>query len=688
MTAQNEFTRLLTAGDITGYGALCFNSSMKMMDDWSASGHAMFNTWTIFGDPSVRVRTKAPATLSVSHPKVITSLNYPVHVPGVEGALAGLSAGGKYLGSAYTDADGKAVITLDSLTLPTVLQLTVTAFNATPYTSTVTTSEAKFACSPVSFAKKIYQGQSGTGTLIVSNTGPDSSTLRYSVRVIPEYSKAKSRAMRSTDDTRNISGSALTLSASEYTPGECAGLTVTLHNNSHDEEWISEVEMNFPETITVNDATRLEEETWGLTPDGSTGAGATLTWQADNVDSDSVSENAAGTVTLSFAPSAKGPIEICYMLKGDSYGDEPHYVTGVITLEESAPAFAIIAPNGGESWLIGSTQEIIWTSVNYTDTVDIDCSTDGGDSWQPVEEGIENSGYYDWTIDLTQQSNNCLLRITATDGSASVTSTAPFSIYHSLDWLTIVNESDQIIGNTAEIITLEFDASGKSTGTYRAVLEVISNVGTSQIPVEMTVLPPEPEWIIWAEAGEYGSITPAGITTIANGGFISFMVQADDGYHIRQLIKNGTSVSEAAGLTAFTSFWNNVQADGKLQALFAKNIDIDTFVPTAYPGSCRIKSNTRYTGKLRADNPVIGSATTFQLLAAPANGVAAVNSDGSFSYTPAINYLGPDEFTFQVITSYGQDSAIVSIDISNEGVLDWVKHLMQFLYLLLFGEQS
>ena len=58
MTAQNEFNRLLVSGDVTRFGALCFNGSMEMMADWGETGTEMFDTWTVFGDPSVQVRTK------------------------------------------------------------------------------------------------------------------------------------------------------------------------------------------------------------------------------------------------------------------------------------------------------------------------------------------------------------------------------------------------------------------------------------------------------------------------------------------------------------------------------------------------------------------------------------------------------------------------------------------------------
>jgi MYXO-CTERM domain-containing protein len=55
MAGQDEADRLLVNEAAFSYGALCFAGSGKMMDDYAADGVAMFDTWIVFGDPSVRV---------------------------------------------------------------------------------------------------------------------------------------------------------------------------------------------------------------------------------------------------------------------------------------------------------------------------------------------------------------------------------------------------------------------------------------------------------------------------------------------------------------------------------------------------------------------------------------------------------------------------------------------------------
>lgn len=55
MHAQDEFNRLLVNEDYATFGALCYNSSIAMMDNYGTDGENMFLTWHIFGDPSINV---------------------------------------------------------------------------------------------------------------------------------------------------------------------------------------------------------------------------------------------------------------------------------------------------------------------------------------------------------------------------------------------------------------------------------------------------------------------------------------------------------------------------------------------------------------------------------------------------------------------------------------------------------
>ena len=95
--------------------------------------------------------------------------------------------------------------------------------------------------------------------------------------------------------------------------------------------------------------------------------------------------------------------------------------------DESAATFRIVGtvtltnPTGGERWLIGTTEDVTWTSTSTIPKVKLEYSIDSGSGWNPViesEEGtpndgiITNDGTYTWTIpDSATPTSSCLIRV-------------------------------------------------------------------------------------------------------------------------------------------------------------------------------------------------------------------------------------------------------------------------------------
>ncbi|MFN8547306.1 MAG: cohesin domain-containing protein [Candidatus Eisenbacteria bacterium] len=97
------------------------------------------------------------------------------------------------------------------------------------------------------------------------------------------------------------------------------------------------------------------------------------------------------------------------------------------------PTIALSAPNGGESWQVGSQHAITWTASdpNAGDPLQIslEYSVNGGAQWTSIVSGLSNSGSYNWTIP-NNPSTQSRVRATVSDGQvqAQDESNASFTI--------------------------------------------------------------------------------------------------------------------------------------------------------------------------------------------------------------------------------------------------------------------
>ncbi|MDZ7262428.1 MAG: malectin domain-containing carbohydrate-binding protein, partial [candidate division KSB1 bacterium] len=93
----------------------------------------------------------------------------------------------------------------------------------------------------------------------------------------------------------------------------------------------------------------------------------------------------------------------------------------------------VLAPDGGERWLVGSTHKILWTSACAGDNVKIEYSSNGGTTWTTVVASTPNDGSHPWTIPNTP-SGNCLVKITDVDGHPSDQTDVAFKIFLGPKW--------------------------------------------------------------------------------------------------------------------------------------------------------------------------------------------------------------------------------------------------------------
>jgi hypothetical protein len=121
-------------------GGIATNGCMYMNDAQGSSGINETQYWTLFGDPSVNIRTAPPTNLSAVHDDIIIigQSEFVVDV-GEDGALVALSRDGELLASSYS-VGGVAILELndDISGTPGDLNLIATGFNTFPYETSIT----------------------------------------------------------------------------------------------------------------------------------------------------------------------------------------------------------------------------------------------------------------------------------------------------------------------------------------------------------------------------------------------------------------------------------------------------------------------------------------------------------------------------------------------------------------------
>ncbi|MGI6479507.1 MAG: C25 family cysteine peptidase [Salinivirgaceae bacterium] len=138
MAGQDEMVDLLVKSYQNNkkytFGGIVVNGCMFMNDKYGTGGYSMTETWVIFGDPTVMVRTDTPQTLEVSHNNIIFlgTTEFEVECAS-ENTRATLSVDGELIASANI-VGGTATLTFsEPFNEPAMAKLTVTGYNKVPY---------------------------------------------------------------------------------------------------------------------------------------------------------------------------------------------------------------------------------------------------------------------------------------------------------------------------------------------------------------------------------------------------------------------------------------------------------------------------------------------------------------------------------------------------------------------------
>jgi len=137
MEAQDEMANIMTGASSTSkkytVGGLAINGCYSMNEAYPANAGDVTDTWVLFGDPSLLIRTDIPSNLTVEHPEFVLEGTADITIEcNQEDATVCLANGNEIIGIA-TISGGNATIPVASIPAGELLTLTITAYNAIPY---------------------------------------------------------------------------------------------------------------------------------------------------------------------------------------------------------------------------------------------------------------------------------------------------------------------------------------------------------------------------------------------------------------------------------------------------------------------------------------------------------------------------------------------------------------------------
>jgi hypothetical protein len=141
MQAQDEMVEIITEsipGNIKHtYGGVMVNGCYSMNEVYGDPANDVTDTWVIFGDPSLLIRTDTPVEITAGYPQYILESTTEITVTSnKEGTKVVASYNNEILGTAIISG-GQAVVPLQNLPLGDNIKLTLTGYNGIPHEGSV-----------------------------------------------------------------------------------------------------------------------------------------------------------------------------------------------------------------------------------------------------------------------------------------------------------------------------------------------------------------------------------------------------------------------------------------------------------------------------------------------------------------------------------------------------------------------
>ena len=130
-----------------------------------------------------------------------------------------------------------------------------------------------------------------------------------------------------------------------------------------------------------------------LTASGGTGS---YTWSISSGDFPAWAnlDESAGVITGT--PTAAGSSSFTAQVTDEAGATATKDLS--VKINAPAPEITVISPNGGEEWVVGSSQNITWTSTCPGGNIKIQLSLNGGKSWKTIISSTPDDGSQAWTV--------------------------------------------------------------------------------------------------------------------------------------------------------------------------------------------------------------------------------------------------------------------------------------------------
>jgi PKD repeat protein len=138
MEGQDEMTNILSETDPGNikrtFAGLSINGCMKMIDSYGLDGSNMADTWTVFGDPTIMVRTAVPQPMTAVYDTMLFVGDTAISVScNVNGARVTATTGNAIMATNLI-ADGTTALVFPALNNAfDTVHLVITAYNMLPF---------------------------------------------------------------------------------------------------------------------------------------------------------------------------------------------------------------------------------------------------------------------------------------------------------------------------------------------------------------------------------------------------------------------------------------------------------------------------------------------------------------------------------------------------------------------------